>query len=231
METFDNYLKDNFETIQDSLSPQMNREQVFKAGEGAGRSGSFFFFSHDRKFIIKTLTKKEKTLMLNILPQLSNHYKQNPRSLITKIFGVFTVKTDATNSVYLMLMENTLQLKSSDGLKYIFDLKGSLVDRKTKGNITSSTTLKDVNFLHASSSDPTSFVDLNDGIKKKLLQVIRKDVDFLSEQGFMDYSLLLGVETLEGLPDALTLTEIHQMPSPVGRAHLSSLIQFEDGEK
>ena len=119
--------------------------------------------------------------MLNILPKLSEHYGQNPRSLITKIFGVFTVKTDATNSVYLMLMENTLQLKSKDGLKYIFDLKGSLVDRKTKGNITSSTTLKDVNFLHTSSSDPTSFVDLDDKIKKKLLYVIRKDVDFLSE--------------------------------------------------
>jgi len=32
---------------------------VFNAGEGAGRSGSFFFFSHDNKFIIKTITKME----------------------------------------------------------------------------------------------------------------------------------------------------------------------------
>jgi len=29
---------------------------VFKAGEGAGRSGSFFFYSHDRKWIVKTMT-------------------------------------------------------------------------------------------------------------------------------------------------------------------------------
>jgi len=42
-----------------SLSPKFNRDMVFKAGEGAGRSGSFFFFSHDRKFIIKTMTKEE----------------------------------------------------------------------------------------------------------------------------------------------------------------------------
>jgi hypothetical protein len=40
---------------------------VFKAGEGAGRSGSFFFFSHDRKFIIKTMTKEELDLYLNKL--------------------------------------------------------------------------------------------------------------------------------------------------------------------
>jgi hypothetical protein len=29
------------------------------AGEGAGKSGSFFFFSHDRKFIVKTMFESE----------------------------------------------------------------------------------------------------------------------------------------------------------------------------
>lgn len=38
-----------------SLSLDNNRNMVFKAGEGAGLSGSFFFFSHDSKFLIKTL--------------------------------------------------------------------------------------------------------------------------------------------------------------------------------
>ena len=86
----------------------LNREQVFKAGEGAGRSGSFFFFSHDSKFIIKTLTANELKLLLDCLPQLALHQKNNKCSLLTKIFGVFTVKTDATNEVHLILMENTL---------------------------------------------------------------------------------------------------------------------------
>ena len=56
METFKEYFED-YEVIEKSLSPDANREQVFKAGEGAGRSGSFFFFSHDSKFIIKTVSK------------------------------------------------------------------------------------------------------------------------------------------------------------------------------
>ena len=47
---------------------------VFKAGEGAGSSGSFFFFSHDRKFIIKTMTKSEVDLYLNKLPEFSDHF-------------------------------------------------------------------------------------------------------------------------------------------------------------
>ena len=107
--------------------------------------------------------------MLKTLPKLSEHYEKFPNSIITKIFGVFTVKTDATNSVHLMLMENTLQIKNPEGLKYIFDLKGSLVDRKTKGKITNSTTLKDINFLLASSSNPSEFINLDDSIKDKLL--------------------------------------------------------------
>ena len=78
-----------------------------------------------------------------------------------------------------MLIENTLQLKDPDNLKYIFDLKGSLVDRKVKGEIEPSTTLKDVNFLNASKGNP-GFVDLGNTIQKHMLSVIRKDVQFLS---------------------------------------------------
>lgn len=43
------------EDVMDSLSLEKNRQSVFQSGEGAGLSGSFFFFSHDNKFIIKTL--------------------------------------------------------------------------------------------------------------------------------------------------------------------------------
>ena len=41
--------------IQQSLAPHLNNKAVFKAGESQGKSGSFFFFSHDRRFIIKTM--------------------------------------------------------------------------------------------------------------------------------------------------------------------------------
>ena len=35
------------ESIMISLNPMRNRKQIFSAGEGSGKSGSFFFFSHD----------------------------------------------------------------------------------------------------------------------------------------------------------------------------------------
>ena len=41
--------------ILESLSLEKNIQNVFKAGQGAGESGSFFFFSHDNKLLVKTM--------------------------------------------------------------------------------------------------------------------------------------------------------------------------------
>lgn len=122
-------------------------DQVFKSGEGAGRSGSFFFFSKDRKYIIKTMTPIEKDLYLSRLPAFKNHYLSNRNSLLAKIFGVFTINTQYMKQVHVMLMENTMQLRVPSMLQYVFDLKGSTVDRKEKGAAKPSTTLKDLNLI------------------------------------------------------------------------------------
>jgi hypothetical protein len=48
---------------------------VFRAGEGAGLSGSFFFFSNDNRFLIKTLQGNEKALMLGMLDDYIDHLR------------------------------------------------------------------------------------------------------------------------------------------------------------
>ena len=53
----------DFEQIQRSLNTRSNRDQIFKTGEAAGASGSFFFFSHDRRFIVKTIMSSELVLI------------------------------------------------------------------------------------------------------------------------------------------------------------------------
>jgi hypothetical protein len=47
------------EMLIHSLGPSRNRNDVFKSGAGAGASGSFFFFSSDKNFIIKTMSNEE----------------------------------------------------------------------------------------------------------------------------------------------------------------------------
>ena len=42
--------------------------QIRKAKESLGASGSFFFFSFDNKLVIKTISEEEKEKMVELLP-------------------------------------------------------------------------------------------------------------------------------------------------------------------
>lgn len=84
-----------------------------------------------------------------MLPQYTAHFRNNRNSVIAKIFGIFTIKSVDFREVHVMLMENTVQLRDEINLNYVFDLKGSTVDRTTQiDNMKPSTTLKDNNFIN-----------------------------------------------------------------------------------
>ena len=83
----------------------VNRDRIFKAGEGSGKSGSFFFFSHDNRFIIKTMRGAEKDVMLNMLDAYIEHLTiSNNKSLLARIYGIFTIKTKELTPIDLMIM-------------------------------------------------------------------------------------------------------------------------------
>ena len=182
------------DVILDSLSPEYNRDMVFKAGEGAGASGSFFFFSHDRRFIIKTMTSEELKLFLKILPDYELHLTENPESVISRIYGIYTIRMRKIATVHLMLMANTLMFRNANNIERVFDLKGSTVsreihiDEKTKNT----TTLKDTNYLKIQKQD--DLFEFMDEDIVKLRSVIEADVEFLRTHKIMDYSLLLSAE-------------------------------------
>ena len=178
--------------LEQSLSPIFNREQVFKSGEGAGKSGSFFFFSHDKKYLIKTMFENEFQVMLRILPHYLEHHRRNPDSLLAKIFGVFTVKKAGIKAFHLLLMENSVQVKSKQNLLACFDLKGSTQNRVTKGLITNSTILKDLDFLKFKKRDKKLYT--LSPINRLLVRALRRDEYFLRLHGLIDYSLLIAVE-------------------------------------
>lgn len=91
--------------MMESLSLNENRHNVFKAGEGAGQSGSFFFFSHDDKFLIKTLKGNEKSILLGILDGYIEHIKSTDnKSLLARIYGIFTIKTNYFTEMDIIVM-------------------------------------------------------------------------------------------------------------------------------
>ena len=151
------------EEIQESLSVIKNRHRVFKAGEGAGSSGSFFFFSHDNRFLIKTMTSSEKKKMLNMLDDYVQHIESSlNRSLIARIYGIFEIKTNYFDTLHVMVMQNTNYMAKKSTQKLVFDLKGSLIDRRT-------------NVVYRSSKKR----DLNPFDRVGNSKIVMKDINFI----------------------------------------------------
>jgi 1-phosphatidylinositol-4-phosphate 5-kinase len=51
------------------------------------KSGQFFFYSHDGKYMLKTQTKEENKFLKRILPKYFKYLKENPHSLLVRILG------------------------------------------------------------------------------------------------------------------------------------------------
>jgi len=88
-----------------SLKVEDNMCNIFKSGEGAGKSGSFFFFSSDNKFIIKTMRGNEKWVLLNMLDDMTLHLESGSnKSLLARIYGVFSINASNFHSVDIIIM-------------------------------------------------------------------------------------------------------------------------------
>lgn len=185
--------------IKFSLSAKRNRDQVFQAGESQGKSGSFFFFSHDKKFIIKTMYDDELKIFLEALPEYFEHLKNNPNSMIARIYGVFKVKMEDIVPVNLLLMANTIRCESSSMITNVFDLKGSVINRDVKltKKHKNTSTLKDLNLQRIKKENQlinNDFIKFKPDDIDQIKEQIRKDVELFKKFNLMDYSLLFAIE-------------------------------------
>lgn len=157
-----------------------------------GKSGSFFYFSCDFRYIIKTVTSGEEKFLRKIAYRYYNHMKQNPNSLIVRFFGLHKVRlAPEQRYISVVVMENVFYNRHQLKIHYTYDLKGSTVGRRAlRGGRTRATyhgTLKDLDLDHQIFIGPEA--------KAQLMEQLTQDVDFLTHSGIMDYSLLLGVHS------------------------------------
>lgn len=189
----------------------VNRRNIFKAGEGAGRSGSFFFASRDGSFIVKTMSSQEKQRFLQIIDDYIDYLTANPNSLITRVYGIFTIK-QALTKVDIMIMQNCCQLVDRTQKKYEFDLKGSKTDRYVsfdpnaallthtklpiykKGLKCQNLQVLNKKINESDSSKKT--INLTHQERKKFAKILKKDADFFASHALMDYSLIFVAEHL-----------------------------------
>jgi 1-phosphatidylinositol-4-phosphate 5-kinase len=158
-----------------------------------GKSGSFFYFSRDYKYIIKTIHHSEHKFLRKILRDYYDHVTENPNTLLSQFYGLHRVKMPYGKKIHFVVMNNLFPPHRD--IHETFDLKGSTIGRDFKeddlGN-NPRATLKDLNWLRRHRH-------LELGLQKKrlFLDQLHKDVRLLQRLQIMDYSLLVGIHDLQ----------------------------------
>ncbi|KAI1476032.1 SAICAR synthase-like protein [Daldinia eschscholtzii] len=157
-----------------------------------GKSGSFFYFSRDYKYIIKTIHHGEHKFLRKILKDYYEHVTENPNTLLSQFYGLHRVKMPYGKKIHFVVMNNLFPPHRD--IHTTFDLKGSTVGRDYREEELEKNpraTLKDLNWLRRKRH-------LELGIQKKqlFLQQLERDVRLLQKLKIMDYSLLIGIHDL-----------------------------------
>jgi len=180
--------------IGESLDFIANREQIRAAGgASSGKSGEFFFFSRDRKLIIKTIPCVEMDMLIEILQKYEEHFNTNPNSLIAKIYGAYTYEnTDLGLKFNIILIKNICGLPSRF-VERIYDMKGSKYDREVLKNQdldeiseVRGQVLKDVDFVKYERK-----LYIKEELKEAFLSQIERDSLFFRSVKLIDYSFMV----------------------------------------
>ncbi|KAF2849350.1 SAICAR synthase-like protein [Plenodomus tracheiphilus IPT5] len=158
-----------------------------------GKSGSFFYFSRDYKYIIKTIHHAEHKFLRKILKDYYNHVQENPNTLLSQFYGLHRVKIPYGRKIHFVVMNNLFPPHRD--IHRTFDLKGSTIGRDFKEeNLEANprATLKDLNWLRRD-----QHLEFGPTKKKMFIEQMQKDVKLLQRLHIMDYSLLIGIHDLE----------------------------------
>lgn len=157
-----------------------------------GKSGSFFYFSRDYKYIIKTIHHAEHKLLRKILREYYAHVERYPNTLISQFYGLHRVKIPYGRKIHFVVMNNLFPPHRD--IHQTFDLKGSTIGRNYKEEDLERNpraTLKDLNWLRRN-------YHFAFGPEKKTLFIeqMKRDVALLQKLKIMDYSLLVGIHDM-----------------------------------
>ena len=158
-----------------------------------GKSGSFFYFSRDYRFIIKTISHSEHKFLRSILKNYHEHIKANPHSLLSRFYGLHRVKLPRGRKIHFVIMNNLFPPHRD--IHETYDLKGSAYGRdypEEKAKSNPKAVLKDLNWVNRGRT-----LELGPEKRALLTEQLRRDMEFLKRMKVMDYSLLVGIHNME----------------------------------
>lgn len=172
-----------------------------------GKSGAFFYYTADGKYMIKTVSPKEHKMLKGILKRYYDHITNQPETLLVRFLGLHSLRVhkerkagacgcgktwnQSQRKLYFVVMGNMFNAPVEIHRRY--DLKGSWVGRKTPPENFNdrSVALKDVDF-----KDANETIRVGDERRARLIAQIEQDSGFLRDNNIIDYSLLLGISDL-----------------------------------
>ncbi|KAA0157300.1 hypothetical protein FNF29_00652 [Cafeteria roenbergensis] len=207
------HLRERFGVNADEYKRSLGGFYDFIEFQSNSKSGQFFFFSHDGRFMIKTQSHEESTFLRRIIPHYFRYVVENPHTFLPRFYGLHRIKMAHIGLVrHFTVMHSVYDASIYDDLAWAkFDLKGSWVGR--------SASAKDL----AKPPGQCVFKDVDltkQGVKFRIgasraapmLEQLRKDAAFLQSMQIMDYSLLVGIR------DRITEEDARDMSAAYARA-------------
>ena len=111
----------------------MGNIQSLKEQVSTGKSGSFFYYTADAKFLLKTVHHIEFERLKFMLKSYYEHIVRYPQTLITRFFGLHKIKLKTDGGfqrIYFIIMANVFNTTLTIEKRY--DLKGSKQGRLVK---------------------------------------------------------------------------------------------------
>lgn len=161
----------------------------------SGKSGSFFYYSYDNKYVLKTISSSEFEFFKSILEDYYFHILENYQTLLQRFFGLHSLKfNDVT--MHFVVMNNCFNTNIK--INYKYDLKGSTHSRLSRDP-------DDVEYKNYDFNIPMKDLDFEE--RKETFSLSQKEVEsinyqiaydaaFLSSKNINDYSLLIGIHDL-----------------------------------
>ena len=143
-----------------------------------GRSGSFFYYSHDGKFMVKTISRAESMAMRDMLPDYYSYVLENPDTLLMRILGQFDLHHDR-QTYHLVVLANVFN--TTLPIHERFDLKGSSFKR-TLGRRRGTPGLvhRDLDFMQTGRRLTVANADLANKLRLQIAKVVYTHIRNLS---------------------------------------------------